>query len=190
MFEPLKTEIGQRLRVVAIVLFVFNTLLSILGGILFMLGKDGPELLLGLLIMLAGILSAWCVSMLAYGFARLVENSEIVAENRTRKPLRSAGPPENARRSALVQQEGELCCAACGAPNEAARTQCWSCGAYFHKQDNHATADGNVVADMPKRVRVVVTNGEITCPVCAAVQNASRSACYKCGAEFVKAPTE
>lgn len=69
-------NIGLKIKVLSIILFIFETLAFILYGVILFI-KIG---FIGLLPMLAGPITAFIVLVFSYGFGELVENSEIQRE--------------------------------------------------------------------------------------------------------------
>ena len=73
-------NIGKKIKTLAMVGFIVETILLALYGVL-IVAENRDFILIGLLVILFGPVLAWVGSWLVYGFGQLIENSDIVAEN-------------------------------------------------------------------------------------------------------------
>ena len=83
MFE----NVGQKIKTLAVVLFWGTTILSALASLAIAIStSNGAYLLLAI----GGVISAYVISLLVYGFGELVENSYLTASS-SAKAYRNTG---------------------------------------------------------------------------------------------------
>ena len=78
------SNIGDKIKNLAQVLFVLGAIVDISLGIILM-GTDEDLIIFGLLLILLGPVVTWVSSWLLYGFGQLIENSDIIADTYNRK---------------------------------------------------------------------------------------------------------
>ena len=77
-------NIGSKIKNSAKAVFLFESFIAVVGGLL-IISYDDNLFLAGLLIIFIVPLVAWVSSWLLYGFGQLIENSDIIAEEYKRK---------------------------------------------------------------------------------------------------------
>ena len=75
-------NIGGKIKSWAVWIFIVEAIAAIIGGIALIANDNG---LVGFLTIVIGPIAAWVSSWLLYGFAQLVENSDIIAAEYNRK---------------------------------------------------------------------------------------------------------
>ncbi len=75
-------NIGGKIKNWAIWIFILEAIAAIIGGIALIVNDNG---LVGFLTIVFGPIAAWVSSWLLYGFGQLVENSDIIAAEYSRK---------------------------------------------------------------------------------------------------------
>jgi hypothetical protein len=75
-------NIGGKIKVWAVWIFIVEAIGAVIGGIAMIANDNG---LIGFLTMLIGPFVAWVFSWLLYGFGQLIENSDIIAAEYSRK---------------------------------------------------------------------------------------------------------
>ena len=78
------SNIGDKIKNLAQVLFVLGAIVDIILGISLMV-TDEDLIIFGLLLILLGPVVTWISSWLLYGFGQLIENSDIIADTYNRK---------------------------------------------------------------------------------------------------------
>ncbi len=88
MLESLFDNIGSRLKAIAQVYFVIVSAICLLVGFLVIVAGmtrgDVGVGLMGAVMMCVGSLCAWISACFLYGFGELIENSAILADERTK----------------------------------------------------------------------------------------------------------
>lgn len=77
-------NIGGKIKGLAKFLFLVDALAAVVSGIV-MMGSDDDLVGLGFLVIFGGVLIAWVSTWLLYGFGQLIENSDIIAQEFSRK---------------------------------------------------------------------------------------------------------
>ncbi len=78
------TNIGKKIKVLAMVIAWMGIIGSVIGGVVLM---DEADEALGLLVMLVGALMSWIGSFFMYGFGQLIDNTDkLVAQNTPQAP--------------------------------------------------------------------------------------------------------
>lgn len=75
-------NIGGKIKLLAIWIFIIEAIAAVIFGIDLVANDDG---LFGFLTIILGPIVAWVSSWLLYGFGQLVHNSDIIAEDFSRK---------------------------------------------------------------------------------------------------------
>ena len=75
-------NIGGKIKNWAIWIFIVEAISAVIGGIVLIVNDNA---LLGFLTMILGPIAAWISSWLLYGFGQLVESSDIIAAEYSRK---------------------------------------------------------------------------------------------------------
>ena len=76
------TNIGKKIKVLAIVITVIGILMYLVVGVLIIAesrGRDG-QVFVGIAIMIIGSLMSWLSSFILYGFGQLVDNTDILVQ--------------------------------------------------------------------------------------------------------------
>ena len=76
------SNIGGKIKSWAVWVFIVEAIGAVIGGIALIANNDG---LIGVLTIVLGPIAAWVSSWLLYGFGQLIENSDIIAAEYTRK---------------------------------------------------------------------------------------------------------
>ena len=76
-------NVGKKIKDIAQGAFVIEAISAIISGIVLM-SEDDDFILLGILLIFAGPIVAWILSLPLYGFGQLVENSDIIAAEHKR----------------------------------------------------------------------------------------------------------
>ncbi len=70
------TDIGKKIKILAMVTAAIGAFLSVVGGIFIIAdGGDFEDAIIGLLVMMIGILAAWVSSWILYGFGELIDKT-------------------------------------------------------------------------------------------------------------------
>ena len=111
------SNIGQKVKKIAKLVFTVGTFVSAVGGIVMMAtGDNGLFILLGLLVIGLGILGAWIAACLVYGFGELISTNTAIKEKLCGKdPEETAGPVSSVTVTDKPGVEGT--CDICGAVN-------------------------------------------------------------------------
>ena len=75
-------NIGGKIKNWAVWIFVVEAIAAVIGGIALIANNNG---LVGFLTVVLGPIAAWVSSWLLYGFGQLIENSDIIAAEYSRK---------------------------------------------------------------------------------------------------------
>ena len=95
-----------------------------------------PDVLVGLVILLVGVLFSWFFSLLIFGFGQLVENSEVSTSiavhnyNRQQKNAEADDPEadKDSRQQQVFQKYMYWTCPECGTVNMSTDNYCTECG--------------------------------------------------------------
>lgn len=135
-------QAGYKLQIGAKVVFAAGILLSLAGCVAFIalhpFGYEvtAPDVLIGLVILIAGFLFSWFSALFVYGFGQLVENSEIATSisvhnyNRLQYDRKSADTETDGRSSVQHASQDGLywTCPNCGTVNTMEDEACIECG--------------------------------------------------------------
>ena len=67
-------DVGRKLRIWAKIICWIGILLSVLSGIL-CIRADDDYILIGIIIIIAGVAASWVTSLVLYGFGEIVDNT-------------------------------------------------------------------------------------------------------------------
>ncbi|MBR2466782.1 MAG: hypothetical protein IKB38_07655 [Clostridia bacterium] len=74
------TEIGKKIKLLAMVTAVVMALISVVGGFSIIAEGYLEDVIAGLLVMLVGVLVAWVSSWVLYGFGELIDKTVSIEE--------------------------------------------------------------------------------------------------------------
>ncbi len=135
-------QAGYKLQTGAKIIMGIGMFLSLAGCITFVaLHPFGyevtfPDVLVGLVILLVGVLFSWFFSLLIFGFGQLVENSEVSTSiavhnyNRQQKNAEADDPEadKDSRQQQVFQKYMYWTCPECGTVNMSTDNYCTECG--------------------------------------------------------------
>ena len=78
MFEGMFNNTGEKIKVLAKVIFVLGIISAVISGIYLMTG-GGIAVLYGFITVIGGALGSWVVSIFIYGFGAIITNTETTA---------------------------------------------------------------------------------------------------------------
>lgn len=114
-------NIGNKIKMLAKIEFYILCVLSVIGGLVFF----KSSVLLGLVIIIAGVFFSWVAVIALYAFGQLVENSDKIA-NGTNNVVQQANVNET---NDMLKQANEIVtCPNCGKENKKGATFCAGCG--------------------------------------------------------------
>ena len=95
-------NIGEKIKGLAKVMFIVEAIAVVITGIALM-ASDGDMILIGLLVMVVGLIVAWVLSWLLYGFGELIDNVCTIAANT--KTSKNASTNFNTANNAINKME-------------------------------------------------------------------------------------
>ena len=92
MFDTMYNNIGEKIKLLAKIGFIVETIAAVIMGIVYI---GGANTLASFILIVAGPCVAWVSSCLLYGFGELIDNSsKLVSNDNTNSPTSNNDLPE------------------------------------------------------------------------------------------------
>ena len=125
-------NIGKKIKGAAKAIFIIESILSLIVGLIIVTNFYDFEVVLGILLMIIGPIVAWVSSWLLYGFGELIDKvSGIERNTRGDKTTSETQASIDERDSQILGNAGEkssLVCAKCGTKYDSPIKFCGECG--------------------------------------------------------------
>lgn len=130
-------NIGGKIKKLAVVMCILGMIVSFVMAVFLWTqnSRDNSTVLAGFLTLGVGCLGSWIGSFFTYGFGRLIESAEEIAENTRRIAAMGGQPgPVSTRPATPVvstkRPSAKWHCAKCGTENDSTQIYCRDCGTY------------------------------------------------------------